>query len=213
MFDWIAHVIGSIGVVGVALLMLAENVFPPIPSELIMPLAGYEAALGRMSLFLVIAAGTAGSLAGALFWYWLGRRVGAEGLARLARRYGRWFAVTPQEIARSSLWFQRHGRKAVLIGRLIPTVRTFISVPAGVARMPLGAFLAYSAAGSALWTALLALSGYALQSQYARVADWLNPISTGIVVLILGLYVWRVATHGRRMARQAAIARDEAQRP
>jgi membrane protein DedA with SNARE-associated domain len=195
MFDWISGFLETVGLPGVALLMFLENVFPPIPSELIMPLAGFQAARGAMSLAGVLVAGAVGSLAGAALWYWIGRRIGAARLKRLARRHGRWLTIAPDDVDRANDWFARHGAGAVLIGRLIPTVRTFISVPAGVARMPLPRFLAYSALGTGAWTTLLALAGYALESQYERVAAWLNPVSTAVVVLLAAIYLWRVVTH------------------
>jgi membrane protein DedA with SNARE-associated domain len=207
MFDWITGFIDSVGALGVALLMFLENVFPPIPSELIMPLAGFNAATGKQNLVLVIAAGSAGSLAGALLWYWIGKKIGMDRLKRLARRHGRWLTITPDELDRSNAWFQRHGGAAVLIGRLIPTVRTFISVPAGVAGMPVGRFLAYTAVGTVAWTTLLTLAGYWLQSQYTRVSGWLNPVSTGVVILIVAYYLWRVATYQRRVPEAAEAER------
>lgn len=207
MFDWITGVIDAVGAFGVGLLMLLENVFPPIPSELIMPLAGFNAATGSMSLIAVILMGSAGSLAGALLWYWIGRRLGAQRLKRLAARHGRWLTILPEDLDRSNDWFRRHGGEAVLIGRLIPTVRTFISVPAGVARMPLGVFLAYSAIGTLVWTAILALAGFWLQSQYDLVAAWLDPLSTAVVLGLLGWYLYRVATYGRRARRKQGEAR------
>lgn len=194
MFDWIVWAIGTLGAAGVGLLMFLENVFPPIPSELIMPLAGFTAAQGDTSFPAILAAGTLGSLAGAVLWYWIGRRLGAERLKRLAARHGRWLTICPEDIDRSNDWFGRHGGAAVFFGRLVPTVRTFISVPAGVARMPPWQFLAWTTAGTTIWTALLAGAGYLLQSQYARVSDWLNPVSAGVVVLLVAWYLWRVAT-------------------
>jgi len=195
MFDGITGFIEAVGWVGIGLLMFIENVFPPIPSELIMPLAGFNAAAGDQSLVVVILAGSAGSLAGAWLWYWIGKKIGTSRLKRLAARHGRWLTITPEELDRSNAWFGRHGGLAVLIGRLIPTVRTFISVPAGVARMPLARFLAYSSAGTVAWTTFLALAGYLLESQYDKVSGWLNPISTGVVVLIVAYYLWRVVTY------------------
>jgi len=196
MFDWITGIVRSVGLVGIALLMFLENVFPPIPSELIMPLAGFEAARGSLSLVGVIIAGSIGSLAGAALWYWIGLRIGSARLKRLARRHGRWLTISPANVDQANAWFaRRRGGVAVLLGRLIPTVRTFISVPAGVARMPLPRFLAYSALGTGAWTTLLALAGYLLESQYARVSAWLNPVSTAVVVLLLGGYLWRVVRH------------------
>jgi membrane protein DedA with SNARE-associated domain len=194
MFDWITGFVVRSGYVGVLLLMLAENVVPPIPSELIMPLAGFTAARGQLSLLLVVVAGTAGSLLGAVLWYYVGRRLGSERLKQLAARHGRWLTFSPDDVDRADDWFGRHGARAVFFGRLIPTVRTLISVPAGIAGMPLPRFLAWSVLGTSLWTALLAGAGYLLQSQYNRVADYLNPVSTVVVVLIIGWYLYRVVT-------------------
>ncbi len=201
MFDWIAAFIGSVGYVGVALLMFAENVFPPIPSELIMPLAGFNAAKGSMNLVGAIAAGSLGSLAGAVLWYAIGRKIGADRLRRLAHSQGRWLTIAPDDIDRATGWFERHGGMAVFLGRLVPTVRTFISVPAAVAEMPFGRFLAYSAIGTVIWTSALTLAGYGLESQYQKVSGWLNPVSTAVVVLLACWYLWRVATYRRRVPR------------
>ena len=194
MFDWITAAVQQSGYVGVFLLMLAENVFPPIPSELIMPLAGFTAAQGQLNIVLVIAAGTAGSLLGALLWYYIGLWLGRDRLKRWAAKHGRWFTLTPDELDQAFDWFHRHAGASVFIGRLIPTIRTLISVPAGIARMGLGPFLAYSAVGTALWTALLAAAGYLLESQYEAVEHWLNPVTNVIVGVILITYIYRVVT-------------------
>ena len=153
MFDWIVGMVQGGGYGAVALLMFLENVFPPIPSELIMPLAGFVAAQGRLNLVLVLVAGSVGSLAGALFWYWIGLKVGSERLARFAQDHGRWLTLTPREVRAADKWFDRHGGKAVFLGRLIPGVRTLISVPAGVSGMRFGRFVLYSGLGTVLWTA------------------------------------------------------------
>ena len=166
MFDWITGFVRGSGYVGVLVLMFAENIVPPIPSELIMPLAGFTAAEGQLRLALVIACGTIGSVVGVLVWYDVGRQLGLARLKRFASRHGRWLTVSPRDIDRANAWFVRHGASAVLIGRLVPTVRTLISVPAGIARMPLPRFLAWSSLGTSLWTALLAGAGYLLRSQY-----------------------------------------------
>lgn len=194
MFDWITAAVQQSGYVGVFLLMLAENVFPPIPSELIMPLAGFTAAQGQLNIVLVIAAGTAGSLLGALLWYYIGLWLGRDRLKRWAAKHGRWFTLTPDELDQAFDWFHRHAGASVFIGRLIPTIRTLISVPAGIARMGLGPFLAYSAVGTALWTALLAAAGYLLESQYEAVEHWLNPVTNVIVGVIIVTYIYRVVT-------------------
>jgi membrane protein DedA with SNARE-associated domain len=195
--DWITG-FEEMGSLGIAVLMFAENVFPPIPSELIMPLAGFSAARGELNLMIVIIAGSIGSLLGALLWYYIGRKIGAERLERWAAKHGRWLTLSPNEVEQSCAWFNRHGGKAVFIGRLIPAVRTLISVPAGIAGMPLGSFLLYSAAGTILWTALLATAGYLLESQYDKVAHWMNPISNVVIGLVVLGYLYRVVRFRQR---------------
>jgi len=201
--SWIEGVIETTGVFGIALLMLLENVFPPIPSELIMPLAGYTAARGQANIVLVILAGTIGSLAGASFWYAIGRWVGEERLKRLADRFGRWMTVGRDDIEKADDWFDRHGHKAVLFGRLVPTIRTLISVPAGLSEMAWPTFLLYSGIGTAIWTTLLALLGYGLGSQYEKVGAWLDPVSFAVVGIIVLIYLYRVVTFRRGSHRRA----------
>ncbi|WP_027132606.1 DedA family protein [Geminicoccus roseus] len=200
MFDWITNLVEHTGYAGIALLMLAENVFPPIPSELIMPLAGFAAERGQFSIAGVVLAGTVGSVLGALFWYYLGRWMGLRRLRGWAERRGRWLTISPDEVDRSKAWFDRHAGMAVFIGRLVPAVRTLISVPAGIARMPLGWFLLYSTVGTGVWTALLAGAGYVLGSQYELVQGWLNPVSNVVAAGLVLIYVYRVTTFGRRGA-------------
>lgn len=195
MFAFIVKFVKQTGYAGVLLLMFGENIFPPLPSELIMPLAGFNAARGSLSLIGVLAAGVAGSLLGALFWYYVGRLVGGERLKRWTARHGRWLTLSPGDIEQASGWFERHGAKAVLFGRLIPAVRTLISVPAGVARMPLGPFLLFSMLGTTVWTALLAGAGYLLQSQYRQVSAYVGIVSNIAVGLLALWYVYRVVTY------------------
>jgi membrane protein DedA with SNARE-associated domain len=197
-FDWIVNVVQQTGYLGIALLMLAENVFPPMPSELIMPLAGFTAAQGQLNIVLVILAGTVGSILGALFWYYIGLRFGCARFKRWSARHGRWLTMTPEDVDQAVGWFERHGGAAVLVGRLVPTVRTLISVPAGMVRMPMGRFLLYSSLGTAAWTAILAGAGYLLESQYQKVADYVNPVSNAVFGLILVWYLYRVVTFRSR---------------
>ncbi|PZX16649.1 membrane protein DedA with SNARE-associated domain [Palleronia aestuarii] len=199
MFDFISGIIDQVGYLGIAFLMFIENVFPPIPSELIMPLAGFNAATGPMNFLGVLLSGVVGSLAGAILWYWIGLRIGARRIHKLARKHGRWLTVSPEEFDEAQGWFDRHGGMAVLFGRLIPTVRTFISVPAGLVPMPFGRFVIYSTVGTTVWTALLTGAGYILEAQYERVSTWLNPVSTAVVVGLAAWYAWRVATYRRRV--------------
>jgi membrane protein DedA with SNARE-associated domain len=186
MFDWITGVIGRLGYAGVAGLTFLENVFPPIPSELVIPLAGYVAAQGDMRLMLVIATASAGSLAGAVGWYWIGRRVGERRLRAWVDRHGKWLTLSGKDVDRAQLWFSRHGNAAVFFGRLVPGVRTLVSLPAGFARMPILPFVVYSAIGTIIWTAALAYAGVALQSNFTIVGDYINMV-TNVVFGVIGV--------------------------
>jgi membrane protein DedA with SNARE-associated domain len=198
MASWIESVINTMGVWGIALLMFLENVFPPIPSELIMALAGFAASRGEASIFMVIVAGVAGSLAGALFWYLVGRLYDHERVKCLADRYGRWLTLDRRDIERADDWFDRYGHWAVLFGRVIPTVRTLVSVPAGLSEMPLARFLIFTSLGTTLWTTFLALLGLWLGSDYQQVQYWMDPVSTLVVVAIVVVYLWRFITFPKR---------------
>ncbi|MDO5369335.1 DedA family protein [Paracoccus sp. (in: a-proteobacteria)] len=194
MFEWVLSVIEGWGYPGIFFLMLAENLFPPIPSEVIMPLAGYLAAAGTLSFWPTVLIGTLGSVLGTSFWYFIGLWIGAPRLKRWSARYGRLLTLAPSDIERAQAWFDRHGGAAVLIGRMIPAVRTLISVPAGVARMPFGRFLAFTVAGSLLWTLVLTAAGMALEANYHRVADFIDPLSKVVVVTVVLVYLYRVIT-------------------
>lgn len=194
----ILDAVGGLGELGVALLMLLENVFPPIPSELIMPLAGYLSSQDRLSFPGAIIAGTIGSFAGAVLWYVLGRRLGRDGLRRWAERRGHWVGLTPQDVDRSTDWFRRHGTLAVLLGRLVPGVRSFISLPAGVGRMPVAPFLGLTFLGSAIWVAALAFIGRLLGQNFEHVDRYLGPVSWVVFGVLLALYLRRIWRHRRR---------------
>lgn len=198
MFDFVTRAVEQSGYLGIALLMFAENVFPPIPSEVIMPLAGYEAAKGDLHIGLVVLAGTAGSLAGVTVWYWLALRLGQARLKEWAERHGHWLTLDPADVDTANDRFRRHAGAAVFFGRLIPAVRTLISIPAGTSGMGIAPFLAYSAAGTALWTAALALAGYALGSRFEAVSSVMNPISNIVVAALLFWYGVRVYRGWRR---------------
>ncbi|GGI17964.1 MAG: DedA family protein [Oxalicibacterium faecigallinarum] len=192
MFNELVDMAAEAGYLGIFLLMLAENIFPPIPSELIMPLGGFAAARGDMSMLGVILAGTAGSIAGALPWYYAGRYFGTERLKRMAAtRFGRVMTLSPADIDNASQWFMRYGYFAVFFGRLIPAIRTLISVPAGIVRMPMLPFLFYSTVGSLIWTAFLAFAGYVLESQYELLEGYIDPVSKAVLLIIIGVYVYR----------------------
>lgn len=193
MEDWVVDVVRQMGPLGVALLMFLENVFPPLPSEIIMPLAGYLSVRGQAPFWAMVAAGTAGSLAGAWLWYAVGRAVTHDRLCAWVDAHGTWLAMVPDDVERATRWFARHGRWSVFFGRLVPVVRTLISVPAGFTRMRPAPFLALSALGTALWTFVLAYAGRLLGSRFQQVERWIGPVSSAIVIGAAAWYVWRVA--------------------
>ncbi len=194
MFEQFLTITDRMGYTGIALAMFAETVFPPIPSEVIMPLAGFQAARGSLSPGLVILAGSAGATFGALFWYGIGRLIGADRLIWLAARHGRWLTVTPAQMRRAIAGFARHGGKAVFWGRLVPGLRSLISVPAGLSRMPLPAFLLWTCLGSTLWTTFLTLGGYWLGAQHMRLSGWIDPLATAVLAACALIYLFRIAT-------------------
>lgn len=198
MFDWIASFVERTGYLGIALLMLAENLVPPIPSELIMPLAGFAAARGGLDIGLVIISGTVGSVLGTLAWYVLGYCLGLDRLRRFSAHHGRWLTLSPGDVDRAREVFARWGALAVFAGRLVPTVRTLISVPAGLARMGPRQFLAWTTLGTALWTGFLAGLGYVPEERYQMVEAWVNPVSNVVGSALVIIYLYWVATFGGR---------------
>jgi len=199
MANWITDLIAEHGYLALVLLMLLENIFPPIPSELIMPFAGYAAAKGDINPIGAVVAGSAGSLLGALAWYGVGYGLGAKRIKRVTQRYGRWLTISESDVDRAQRWFDRYGGAAVCIGRLIPAVRSVISAPAGIAQMGLMRFLLWSTAGTVVWTSLLTSLGYALGSRFDEVDKWLQPVSLAIVALAIGGYLYRLyRARGRR---------------
>ena len=192
MFEFITHFLEKSGYLGVFALMALENIFPPIPSEMIMPFAGFVVARKELNLVGVLLAGAAGSVVGALPWYYAARVYGCARLKRLAERHGRWLTVSPDEIDTSLASFKKHGRKTVLFGRLVPAVRTLISIPAGLGKMPLGQFLLYSGIGSLAWAGLLTAAGFLLETNYTDVAKYVDPVSKVVLGAMLAWYLYRV---------------------
>jgi membrane protein DedA with SNARE-associated domain len=195
MFEFITNFLEHSGYLGVFALMALENIFPPIPSEMIMPFAGFVVARGELNLVGVLLAGTAGSVAGALPWYVAARVFGCARLKRLAGRHGRWLTVSADDIDTALAAFRKHGRKAVLFGRLVPAVRTLISIPAGLGNMSLGQFLLYSGIGSLAWAGLLTAAGFLLENKYQQVANYVDPVSKAVLGAMLAWYLYRVITY------------------
>lgn len=188
---WVADVIAALGAWGVGFLTLLETVFPPIPSEIVLPLAGFLSQQGRMGLLSVLVASTSGSLIGAWLLYWMGAALGSQ---RSARLLGRLPLVGEEDVHEAEDWFRRHGRSAVFFGRLVPGVRSLISLPAGTARMPVATFTFFTLAGSAVWNCLLVGLGYGLGTQWQRVeqyAQYLDYLVIGALVVVVLLLVRR----------------------
>lgn len=191
LIDWMQ----GAGYWGIAALMALENLFPPIPSELIMPLAGFLAAKGELNIVGVLAAATAGSIGGTLPWFYAAKWFGCERLRKFAARHGRWLTLSTDDIDHGLDVFREHGRKMVIFGRLIPAIRSFISIPAGLAGMSLGRFLLYSALGSLAWNVALMAAGYVLQDHYRQVARYVDPLAKIVLGIIVLTYLWRLVSY------------------
>jgi membrane protein DedA with SNARE-associated domain len=178
----ITDIIAALGPIGVGVLVALETLFPPIPSELILPLSGYLASRGRMSLAAVVIGATLGSLAGALALYWAGAALGQKRLRRLAERMP---LVEVEDLERAEGWFDRHGGLAVLVGRVVPVVRSLVSVPAGVEHMPLWRFVIYTIIGSGVYNLVLIGLGYVLGSRWQTVEQYSNYLNYAIYAAIL----------------------------
>jgi membrane protein DedA with SNARE-associated domain len=194
MATWIIETISALGYAGIFLLMLAESLFPPIPSELIIPFAGFSAANGTLNPWLVLLSATVGAVTGMLPWYFVGRLFGLGRVRTLADRHGRWLTLNAAEVDTATEWFRRFGPAIVLAGRLIPLIRTLISIPAGLARMPLWRFVLFSTIGALAWNSLLVGAGYLLAENYELVEVWLDPGTNLVLGMIVLLYFYRLAT-------------------
>jgi membrane protein DedA with SNARE-associated domain len=192
MENWIVDLVNWAGYWGVAFLMLLETIFPPVPSEVIMTVAGVSAARGNMTLSGTIAAGTTGAMLGNWVWYWLAIRFGEKRLHVVIDKYSRWLTLDWHEVERGEALFHKHGSIIVLVARMLPTFRSLISIPAGLFGMSLRRFLLFSTIGTAGWSAALAGAGYFLGSQFDDVEKVIGPLSTLVIALIVLSYIWRL---------------------
>lgn len=192
MTDWITTIVEHSGYWGVGLLMFLETVFPPIPSEVIMPMAGVHAAQSELSVALVIISGVIGAMAGNIFWFIVAWKLGLSRFERFLVRYGRILTLDEKEIERGRQLFDKYGGGIVGIGRVLPTVRSLISVPAGLVHMNVRSFLLYSTIGTFVWTMGLTLAGYYLGTQFDQIDKFLGPLSTAVIVVAFGIYLYRV---------------------
>jgi membrane protein DedA with SNARE-associated domain len=192
MLKWIMQTISSFGYVGIVFLMFIENVFPPIPSELIIPLAGFLVTKGELAFIGVVIAGTIGSVLGALPLYYLGRTIEEKRLREWIGKYGRWLTISVDDVDRSKRWFDNYGGWTVFFCRLIPAIRSLISLPAGIQQMSIATFLLATTLGMALWTTILTTAGYLLSSNFEKVEEYLDPVSYFILAAIVVIYIYRV---------------------
>ena len=195
MSDWVVRLIEQSGYLGVGFLMFLETLFPPIPSEVIMPVAGMAAARGKMSFAIAVASGTAGAMLGNIVWYLAARALGHDRLQPFIKRHGKWLTMNWKDVERVHDWFEDHGVALVLIGRLVPTIRSIISIPAGLLDMRFRNFVIASTVGTAVWTAILTGAGYKLQENFQEIGRIIGPLSNFVLIALVAIYVWRLFTH------------------
>jgi membrane protein DedA with SNARE-associated domain len=198
--DWVTDLMHVAGAPGAALAIALENLFPPLPSEFFLPLAGFTAAQGKMSLLDAILWTTAGSVAGALVLYWIGAMLGRDRVRRIAARMP---LVRLSDVDKTEAWFLRNGYRAVFFGRMIPVFRSLISIPAGIERMRMAPFLAYTAAGSLLWNTALILAGYLLGDNWHLVEQYVGIGSKVVLGLAAAAVVYFVVSRLSRSRREA----------
>jgi membrane protein DedA with SNARE-associated domain len=208
MSDWIVRLIEQSGYLGVAFLMFLETVFPPIPSEIIMSVAGVAAGQGKLDYWLVVASGTAGAMLGNILWYLAARALGIQRLEPIIRRWGRWITMSWAEVQRAQRWFDLHGTFFVFLGRLLPTVRSLVSVPAGLLKMNFRRFMFASIIGTTGWTAILAGAGYKLGENYRDVDKVIGPAANAILVVLVVGYIYRLWTHRNMPVEESASKPD-----
>jgi membrane protein DedA with SNARE-associated domain len=195
MSDWVVRLIEQSGYLGVAFLMFLETIFPPIPSEVIMPVAGVAAAQGKLNFTLAVLSGTAGAMLGNIVWYLAARALGHDRLRPIIQRHGKWLTLSWREVERAHRWFDAHGIAFVSVGRLIPTVRSLVSIPAGLLDMRFRNFVIASTIGTALWTAILTGAGYKLQEHFRDIGKVIGPMSNIVLASLVAIYLWRLFTH------------------
>ena len=182
---WVQDVIEQLGYLGVALLVVLENVFPPIPSEIVLPFAGFVAQRGSDSVVLMILAATVGSVIGALIMYWIAAVIGDERLHAFTRKFGKWVQIREADLTRAEEWFDRHAMSAVLVGRCVPLIRSVVSIPAGFRRMKLVPYIAYTFLGSLVWNIALVGAGAVLGENWERVEPVVATFQWIVIVVIL----------------------------
>ena len=216
--NWVQDVINQFGYFGVALLVVIENVFPPIPSEIVLPFAGFVAQQGASAvnatagaaqsdttvIGMMIAA-TVGSVVGALILYFVSAAIGPERLRGFVERFGKWFGVKSSDLVRAEEWFDRRSNAAVLVGRCVPLIRSIVSIPAGFRRMKLTSFVVLTAIGSAVWNIALIGAGALLGDQWERVGEYVGVFQWLVIAAVLVFLVRFVASRLKKRRRQNGL--------
>ncbi len=192
MTEWIISIMEQLGYFGIALLMFLDNVFPPIPSEIIMPSAGLAASQGKLVLTGVIIAGSLGSLIAAALLYWIGHKISQKILFEWVERYGKYLFLKSADVEKSLDWFEKYGHRIVFFGRMIPAVRSLISIPAGMSDMPFWKFMLYSGLGTIIWTTFLACVGFYFGENQALMHQIFSRVSYIIIAIVVIIVLWIV---------------------
>jgi len=190
MAQWATDVMNALGYAGLAFLVALENVFPPIPSEIILPLAGFNASKGEMNIFLAIFFATLGSVAGALILYAVGYVFGEARVRWMIRKWGKWLGFKEEDMDSADIWFDRHGGIAVALCRVVPIVRSLISIPAGLRKMRMATFVMYTAAGSLVWNTVLITAGYILGNNWRHVEEYVGILQYVVIVVVIAIVGW-----------------------
>ena len=188
--QWIISIMEQLGYLGIALLMFLDNIFPPIPSEIIMPSAGYSASQGELLLAGVIIAGCIGSLVAAAILYWIGYKFNHDSIFRFVDRYGKYLFIKSNDVKKSLDWFEHYGHRIVFFGRMIPAVRSLISIPAGMSHMPFWKFMFFSSLGTIIWTTFLACVGFYFGENQALMQNIFNQVSHFIIIVVIAIIIW-----------------------
>ncbi len=199
---WTVRIMETLGPIGVGFLVFLDNIFPPIPSELVLPLAGFTASRGQLSLVLAIVFATIGSVVGAVLLYAIGRWIGLDRIVRVAVKMP---LVDVADVHKTVSWFDRHGDKAVFFGRMIPIFRSLISIPAGMRAMPMVKFILLTAAGSTIWNTVLIVAGFLLGENWSIVETYAGYFQTLVIaVVVIAVVVWIVLKVRSRRRRSRA---------
>lgn len=198
MTEWIISMMEQLGYFGIALLMFLDNVFPPIPSEIIMPSAGLAASQGKLLLTGVIISGSLGSLIAAALLYWIGHKIPQQVLFKWVDRYGKYLFIKSADVEKSLDWFEKYGHRIVFFGRMIPAVRSLISIPAGMSDMPFWKFMLYSGLGTVIWTTFLASVGFYFGNNVELMHQIFSQVSYFIIAIVIVIILWHLYRRHQR---------------